>query len=312
MITCTDNVCILMGLSMVCLKTVNAHLYRGKIGRLVEEANGCVAAIRERADRRELRLMRRYFLQTDAIFYFTLIIAVALVVGFVILVPVELKYPFDVSDPWNRSLVLGFQAFVVTVDVLATDMLDNLFSRIYASIVLRLQILNLRFEDCAVGGGLAARLEACVRRHQGVLRSVAEVNEVYSGIGCMQFVVVSVINCIALFQMFLNVGRNPNFLKFGAYYGGSLFYICCYCWISDRITHQSSLVIDSQWMAGWERDPSPTVKSLMIFSAMVANKPLTMKIWRFGDFSLATAINTLRISYSAYTLLTRVHENDEP
>nr|ARN17892.1 odorant receptor 19 [Cephus cinctus] len=335
LVTFTDSGCIFVGISVVSFKAVVFQCKKSRIDRLVHSVRQCESWTSDLVDPAAMSLLKKYKIRERVTILGFSCLGCVLVIALIFFVPRETGelpircwYPFDTTVTPMHQIVFGIQSFAVAVGMIAIIGMDNTVFVLCGRVLFQLEILAANFQSCSLDinasggrsetnphkdftcfrhtidcGGFFERYRKCVMHHQYLILLVDEVNDVFGSSMFSQLLSSSLIICLTGFQSLLVVGHGTNFLKFAIYLGAAFSQLLYWCCLGNELSHQSSLLLESQWKSGWEMQPAKKVLHPMVFSMMRSNKKLELKASNFFIMSTETFITILSKSYSIFALL---------
>ncbi|XP_019883968.1 odorant receptor 85c [Camponotus floridanus] len=262
--------------------------------------------------------------------------------------PVRALYPFDTTKyPWHA---VGFfvEACTVSIGMTAIIGMDSLHTNLCNLFLVHLGILNEHFKSCSSNGierddlgfrfkissstveernrekdnydsdeirrgssnVFVERFRRSIRNHQRLLAIIDDFNKVFSAGMFVQMLSSTSMICLTGFQAALVVGQRSNICKFSIYLAAAVSQLFYICWIGNEVIYQSALLTQSQWLSGWSDELSSKTGRLINLSMIFTKKTLNLKAGVFYVLSMETFIAILKGSYSFFTLLTTM-ENDQ-
>ncbi|XP_036344866.1 odorant receptor 13a-like [Rhagoletis pomonella] len=269
--------------------------------------------------------------------------------------PYKMLFPYDANHGWRYALTYVFTAWAGVCVVTTLFAEDSLFGFFVTYTCGQLNILHKKIDNITIdsyatvrggrGGTEADYQRECIRRldkiaakHSVLFDFVNQLEEFFSPIMLVNFMISSVLICMVGFQ--LVTGKNMfvgDYIKFLVYIFSSLSQLFVLCWNGDKIIQNSLEMATHLYACNWERDivfagtannssaapqlrkSLPTVyystdkvfRSKLQFMIMRSQRPTCITAMKFSTLSLNSFSGLMSTSMSYFALLQSFYENEE-
>ncbi|XP_072935057.1 odorant receptor 4-like [Epargyreus clarus] len=198
-------------------------------------------------------------------------------------------YPFDKHQPVAHVAVYIFEIIAGQTCVWIMVSTDLLFSGMASHIGLLLRILQRRLESLALTEKTDDEhyqdLVQCIKLHQRLISYCNDLEEAFSLVNLINYVLSSINICCVLFVIVLleplMAISNKLFLM------SALIQIGTLCWYADDIFHANADVALAAYKSGWYRT-SPRCRRTLLFLIRRSQKPIAFTAMNFTIISLVT------------------------
>ncbi|XP_032522688.2 odorant receptor 82a-like [Danaus plexippus] len=153
-----------------------------------------------------------------------------------------------------------------------------------------------------------ANIEECHRLHCFLLEQHHRFNSITSPVMILYVLVCSVMMCCSVVQLSLGHLSTSEKLWVIEFTTALITQLFLYCWHSNEITYESNLVDRGVYASNWWRGDVKVKRQILILAGKLAPS-LILKAGPVTTLSMATFISILKGSYSFYTLVTQMQEN---
>nr|WCC57444.1 odorant receptor 48 [Papilio glaucus] len=236
--------------------------------------------------------------------------------------PMRAWYPYDTSQSPAYELTYIHQVVALTLAANLNVGKDSLVATLLAQCRCRLRLLGqalrmlshdmdvmedrLTVEQEAI---VSTRLRDCVQRHQEALHAVVQLQACFSEPTFAQFTVSLVIICATAFQLVSQVGNVVRLLSMGTYLLNMMFQVFIYCYQGNQLSEESVRVAEAAYEAPWQTYGATLRRSLLVVMAR-SRRAALISAGGFITLSLASFMSIIKASYSLFTLLQQVEENN--
>ncbi|KAJ9582589.1 hypothetical protein L9F63_023077 [Diploptera punctata] len=154
------------------------------------------------------------------------------------------------------------------------------------------------------------QLEACIKHHQQLFRTVEKINALYSPIILVEFFNMMLTLCTFAFEASKMEGGGLKIWAQAQFFLGTTIELYMICSAGSRLTSLSLQVADAIYESDWIDKPKHWKKSIMIVM-MRGQKPLKLTGGPFYVISNETCLALLQLSLSYYTVLHNVQDAHE-
>nr|AXY83415.1 putative odorant receptor 53 [Conopomorpha sinensis] len=236
--------------------------------------------------------------------------------------PVLAWYPYDTTRYPAYALTYAHQIGSIYMSATLNMSKDMLAVTLISLTGCRLQLVNYELRnflndlepDPETGLLTAAqeataidRLRVCVRSHQMALRAAKEIEACFSLPIFAQFSVSLCIICVTAFQL-ATIDNPMLFVAFLFYLFNMIYQVYIYCYQGNEIVEQSTSLVDAAYASPWHRT-STAVRRRLLFLMMRSRKPVIIKAGGITTVTLQTFMAIVKTSYSLFTLLQDVEDN---
>ncbi|KDQ83630.1 hypothetical protein L798_06891 [Zootermopsis nevadensis] len=243
-------------------------------------------------------------------------------------------YPFDISSTIVFELVNISQllaALIYTLMLLG-------FNGLYATLVciacsqlqkLRANLLDIRQKqdtaehpDPGAETGHEERqkvhafyhmqdqLNDCVRHHQQILSYIRAMEETFSPMMVVIFLLDLASLCLGSFSIVTSWGNYVQMSQGIVTYGLLLLVLAIYCWFGYELSYQAENVRDAAWGCDWVGTPVSFQKSIRLIISS-ANKEFTLTAGKIVPVTISTLVTMVNQSVSYFMFLLEVKKNIE-
>ncbi|GFG34088.1 hypothetical protein Cfor_11250, partial [Coptotermes formosanus] len=137
---------------------------------------------------------------------------------------------------------------------------------------------------------LQAKLNVCIRHHQGIIAFMQQLEDALNVSLCGHFMLLLATMCFAAFSVVTNWGDYTDMSQ-----GVAAYVICAsdvflICWFGTRLTQHAESVRDAAFGCDWVGTPVPFQRCLMFIIA-TANKQFQLTAGKFVPVSNLTMMN---------------------
>ncbi|KAG7188273.1 hypothetical protein KM043_007939 [Ampulex compressa] len=258
--------------------------------------------------------------------------------------PIRAKCPFDTTiSPWHE---IGFtiEFLAVSGGLTAIVLMENVTLMTCGVLIMSFQVLNVNFRNCrstidheesqnnmAKGNefnsiyhcssndprdwdskraSFMQQIETCVKFHQKLVFAVKEYNEIYNSSMLAQMLSSTSMICLSSFQAVVITGQSSNVVKFMIYFSAAVSQIFYICWIGNELTYASSLVCNNLWLSQWNYEALSKVGQMILLSTLFSRQTIVLQAGKLFTLSMETFTAIMRGSYSFFTVLRNMHQEE--
>ncbi|CAG5041090.1 unnamed protein product [Parnassius apollo] len=231
-------------------------------------------------------------------------------------------YPYDTTKAPGLQLTSAFQCFVVALSAAINISLDILVSTLIYQCHSRLQLSALKLITLCDGvpfniqgfhstydeETVINRLHQCIKQHQAALKQARLLQTYFFVPIFFQFSVSMITICVSayLIAMESNFG---NIVSMGSYLLAMMLQLLLYCYNGNKLLHESGNVKDAAYQSQWYKCSVRVRRELLMLMARTY-RPTRLRAGGITDLSLASFMSIIKASYSFYTVLQQVDEEN--
>ncbi|XP_060524714.1 odorant receptor 30a-like isoform X2 [Cylas formicarius] len=211
-------------------------------------------------------------------------------------------YPFDINK--HYAVIMIDQNIRPTVASLCVFVVNSFVNCIIIFVRLQLKLLQHSFRNfdklCLESGqseGGNVLMMLCVE-HQKLIEYVQDLNESFKTITLLEYMVSSVSFAAQIFQ--ITAGVRPYLATIILCY--TILQLFIFAWSSNEVIIQSEELARALFESDWFVQDVRT-QALVHIMMLRCQKPLSLKIARFGVMDLDVAISRLKLAYSYASLI---------
>nr|QXE93218.1 odorant receptor 38 [Eucryptorrhynchus scrobiculatus] len=221
-------------------------------------------------------------------------------------------YPFDTRGTvrtFSLDIAKIITTYFICIGYLGVSMvLIGLFIHIIAQIKNYESKLVTIFDDASNKDvkEMKENVKFCVRYHLTIVNYAERVFAVYNKLILVHISITSTVFGLLLFFI-LKVENYPDKFRYTAQLAGWTAMLFITCYYGQRVTDESSRIIDAAYSCSWYEAPVSLQKSIQIM-ILRAQRPLTLKAASIGVISLVTFFKVIKGAYSFFTVMVTVSD----
>ncbi|XP_023290511.1 putative odorant receptor 85d [Orussus abietinus] len=201
-------------------------------------------------------------------------------------------YVFDVSPSPNYEIIYVVQITCVVVTITLYSVACALTAKLVFHICAQCRIVRSLFKNIIDGDGqqdlsFNERWSYAIKAHLRVLRFVNDVVSVLKGICLTELLGCSTVACFVGFDVILNLQENNvgGFVICSLIFISYILNLFVYCFISEQLTHQCSVIGEAAYEIDWYRLP-PRKASEIILILAICNVPVKLTAGKVSELSM--------------------------
>ncbi|XP_049873096.1 odorant receptor Or1-like [Pectinophora gossypiella] len=237
--------------------------------------------------------------------------------------PLRAWYPYNTSKSPAFELTYLHQVGAINIAACLNVGKDTLVSALIAQCRCRLQLLGLSLKtlckDMKMSKKLvytqdqeavaAERLRKCVAQHQAALQTAVDLQACFSIPTFLQFFISLIIICVTAFQLVSQTGNLVRLMSMGTYLLNMMFQVFIYCYQGHHLSEESADVAVSAYECPWYACSVRLRRDILVI--MTRTRRLArITAGGFTTLSLASFMSIIKASYSLFTLLQQVNEEN--
>ncbi|XP_046144666.1 uncharacterized protein LOC114872755 [Osmia bicornis bicornis] len=215
----------------------------------------------------------------------------------------RLKYrawiPYDYSSPWIFAITYIHQVVATTFATNLIIACDSMFSGLLVNIYCQIEVLEYRLKN--VGKYPYYSVKLCARHHQRIYEFARAINEEFTAIISVQFMVNTISLCFNHYRL-SQLEFGSKFIETAAYTFCLLTQIFYYCWYGNEVKLKSLMIADAAFESTLMSLDNNTRKMFLMIMIR-AMEPIQFTSIHIVSMNLESFITLLKTSYSAYTVL---------
>ncbi|XP_071572194.1 odorant receptor 67c-like [Temnothorax nylanderi] len=208
--------------------------------------------------------------------------------------------PFDYSSTLLFYLTYTYQMIAMIAAAVVTVGCDTLICGLLVHICCQIEILTYRLRRFISYSNV---LRDCVRHHYDIFRLAFIVNEKFRLAIGIQLTLTTLMICFCLYQISIATTKD-RYIEMITYVTTTLVQNFLYCWYGNELKIKSHQMIDNIFETEWLTLDENKKKSLMIMMRRTVT-PIQITCARIVPVNLETFMGVIKMSYSAYNLLTQ-------
>ncbi|XP_023310753.1 odorant receptor 83a-like [Anoplophora glabripennis] len=244
--------------------------------------------------------------------------------------PYKTVYPFEYSDGPKFEIMYLVQSFTNFYVVLGVVIgVDTLFMAVCCNITAQYRLLknaflklgtdevkelNSKLSTLCAESDTSERntteekkfLIRCIKHHQLLLRTIEDVETVYSVIGFFQlgFSIVSI--CLSSFVLTTKNLEFSQLVNITIFLSGNIVQLFCYCSVATEVNFEMDNLSQYIFSSYWYQADFVNFKRDILFVIKKSQEVQKITALKLFPLNYNTFIQVLRVSFSFYTLLSNI------
>nr|XP_031827715.1 odorant receptor 46a-like [Nomia melanderi] len=215
--------------------------------------------------------------------------------------PIRGWIPYDYSTPILYGVTYCYQVLSTVSATFMHVANDILFSNLMLLIHCQLEILEYRLRQINNDDKGSAR--ECARYHEYIYEFAAEVNKIFQGVLCFQFLASVGMICFNLYRI-TQTELGPRVYETCLYTVITLLQLFYYSWYGNEVRLKSLELPEMIIRSNWTNLDNETRKILLVIM-LRATLPIEFTSAHVLSVNVETFMTVLKTSYSAYNVMQR-------
>ncbi|XP_049300874.1 odorant receptor 13a-like [Anopheles funestus] len=234
--------------------------------------------------------------------------------NYTVTIPYKSRFFYSTESTTNFSLTYFFIMIAVYILALTLSGFDSLFATLAMHITTMFKFMKIQIDqlelDLRAGTNsteMHAKLKGIILKHKTNLSLIDQLEDCFSFYLMVQFLTSSIVVCVVLYELTIVFGWNEDTVKTLTYLPGAILQLYLFCWYSQNITEEASMVSDHIYNIPWYLSDRALQKTILTFMVK-AQKPTGVTASKFYMVTLQSFQRITSTSYSYFTLLQTINQ----